>query len=79
MSPAKSLDEFGKGGGMVDGKLVREFPTDRRAAHRNAGVTRSVPPPRRLDPGCPSEKDPTSIIEVFPLIGSNRFVGESEG
>ncbi len=38
MSPAdaKALDQDGKGGGMVDGKLVREFPTDRRAAHRNA-------------------------------------------
>jgi hypothetical protein len=33
---AERLDEFGKGGGLVDGKLVREFPvsnySNRRAA-----------------------------------------------
>jgi len=38
MSPAdaKALDQYGKGGGMVDGELVREFPTRRDVAHRNA-------------------------------------------
>ena len=38
MSPAdaKSLDEFGKGGGLVDGELVREFPVRRNSTHRKA-------------------------------------------
>jgi len=26
VAEAKALDKFGKGGGLVDGKLVREFP-----------------------------------------------------
>jgi hypothetical protein len=33
---AKVLDKFGKGGGLVDGKLVREFPVPRKAANRDA-------------------------------------------
>ena len=33
---AKSSDRFGKGGGLVDGKLVREFPVRRNAANRDA-------------------------------------------
>jgi len=32
---AKALDKFGKGGGLVDGKLVREFPM-RPQVSRNA-------------------------------------------
>ncbi len=38
MSPAdaKSLDECGKGGGLVDGELVREFPTRRNSTHHKA-------------------------------------------
>jgi protein gp37 len=30
---AKALDRYGKGGGLVDGKLVREFPQPRRYRH----------------------------------------------
>ena len=33
---AKRIDKFGKGGGLVDGELVREFPTLRNVANRNA-------------------------------------------
>jgi protein gp37 len=33
---AKGLDAFGKGGGLVDDKLVREFPVRRNAANRDA-------------------------------------------
>ena len=29
-SEAKAIDHFGKGGGLVDGQLVREFPDRRR-------------------------------------------------
>ena len=30
---AECLDKFGKGGGLVDGKLVREFPVCRNSAN----------------------------------------------
>jgi hypothetical protein len=30
---AKALDKFGKGGGLVDDKLVREFPVPRKSAN----------------------------------------------
>jgi hypothetical protein len=30
IAEAKALDNFGKGGGLVDGKLVREFPVPLR-------------------------------------------------
>jgi hypothetical protein len=30
IAEAKSADPFGKGGGLVDGEIVREFPTPRR-------------------------------------------------
>jgi hypothetical protein len=33
---AKRADPFGKGGGLVDGKIVHEFPTPRRLASRDA-------------------------------------------
>jgi protein gp37 len=33
---AKARDNFGKGGGLVDGALVREFPTRRSSASRKA-------------------------------------------
>ena len=33
---AKALDEFGKGGGLLDGELVREFPVRRNTANRDA-------------------------------------------
>jgi hypothetical protein len=33
---AERIDKNGKGGGLVDGKLVREFPPRRRAAERDA-------------------------------------------
>jgi protein gp37 len=33
---AKALDTFGKGGGLVDGKLVREFPISGIPLHRDA-------------------------------------------
>ena len=33
---AKNIDKFGKGGGLVDGELVREFPALRNFANRNA-------------------------------------------
>ena len=33
---AKDLDKFGKGGGLVDGELVREFPVARNSANRDA-------------------------------------------
>lgn len=32
----KRIDTYGKGGGLVDGSLVREFPSRRRAADRDA-------------------------------------------
>ena len=32
----KVLDKFGKGGGLVDGELIREFPVRRNAANRDA-------------------------------------------
>jgi Protein of unknown function (DUF5131)/Bifunctional DNA primase/polymerase, N-terminal len=38
----KGLDAFGKGGGLVDGKLVREFPVRRNAAiGGKADITRT--------------------------------------
>jgi Protein of unknown function (DUF5131) len=33
---AKGADPFGKGGGLVDGELVHEFPTPRRLDRRDA-------------------------------------------
>jgi hypothetical protein len=33
---AKVLDKFGKGGGLVDGELIPEFPFRRNAGNRNA-------------------------------------------
>jgi hypothetical protein len=36
IAEAKSADPFGKGGGLVDGEIVREFPTPRRYERRNA-------------------------------------------
>jgi hypothetical protein len=33
---AKRLDSFGKGGGLVDGILVREFPVCRNSPSRDA-------------------------------------------
>jgi protein gp37 len=33
---AKALDKYGKGGGLVDGELVREFPIRRNSDNRNA-------------------------------------------
>jgi protein gp37 len=33
---AESFDKYGKGGGWVDGKLVREFPVPRKSANRDA-------------------------------------------
>jgi hypothetical protein len=33
---AKELDQFGKGGGLVDGVLVREFPDSQKSAGRRA-------------------------------------------
>jgi protein gp37 len=33
---AKAVDRFGKGGGLVDGELVREFPERRHIAERGA-------------------------------------------
>jgi protein gp37 len=33
---AERLDKFGKGGGLVDGELVREFPIFRNSANRRA-------------------------------------------
>jgi protein gp37 len=35
-SEAKAIDHFGKGGGLVDGQLVREFPDRRRVDDRKA-------------------------------------------
>ena len=36
---AKAIDHFGKGGGLVDGLLVREFPERRRMAEfRTSGL-----------------------------------------
>lgn len=35
-SEAKAIDHFGKGGGLVDGQLVREFPDRRRIVDRKA-------------------------------------------
>lgn len=32
----KRIDAYGKGGGLVDGSLVREFPSPRRATDRDA-------------------------------------------
>lgn len=32
---AKASDNFGKGGGLVDGELVREFPVPRNSANRD--------------------------------------------
>jgi hypothetical protein len=33
---AEGFDAFGKGGGLVDDKLVRKFPVRRNAANRDA-------------------------------------------
>jgi hypothetical protein len=33
---AKVLDKYGKGGGLVDGELIREFPEARNLANRKA-------------------------------------------
>jgi protein gp37 len=33
---AKAIDHFGKGGGLLDGRLVREFPAPRRILDRKA-------------------------------------------
>jgi len=33
---AKVLDKYGKGGGLVDGELVREFPVSRNTGNRKA-------------------------------------------
>ena len=33
---AERLDKFGKGGGLIDGKLVREFPNRHDVSHRHA-------------------------------------------
>jgi hypothetical protein len=33
---AKGLDKFGKGGGLIDGELVREFPNPRKTLNKNA-------------------------------------------
>jgi protein gp37 len=33
---AKTLDKFGKGGGLIDGELIREFPLPRNARNRDA-------------------------------------------
>jgi hypothetical protein len=38
---AKRADPFGKGGGLIDGELVREFPTPRRLDRRGAAKDRS--------------------------------------
>ena len=49
MSPAdaKALDQDGKGGRLVDGKLVREFPMSRNSANHNAAQPRSASPRRK--------------------------------
>ena len=36
IAEAKSADPFGKGGGLVDGKTVREFPETRKSLSRHA-------------------------------------------
>ena len=36
IAEAKALDHFGKGGGLVDGELVREFPVRRNSTNRDA-------------------------------------------
>ena len=33
---AQALDKFGKGGGLIDGQLVREFPMRSNSVRRNA-------------------------------------------
>jgi len=33
---AKRVDPFGKGGGLVDGELVRQYPMRRNTSNRNA-------------------------------------------
>ena len=33
---AERLDPYGKGGGLIDGKIVREFPQRRGAAAKTA-------------------------------------------
>jgi hypothetical protein len=33
---AQTLDKFGKGGGLIDGQVVREFPLRSNSVHRNA-------------------------------------------
>jgi hypothetical protein len=33
---AKVLDNFGKGGGLIDGELVREFTVPRNTGNRKA-------------------------------------------
>jgi hypothetical protein len=37
---AERLDKYGKGGGLIDGKLVREFPNRRDVSHRHAAEAR---------------------------------------
>lgn len=36
LEEAKRIDPFGKGGGLVDRKLVREFPVRRQSVDRDA-------------------------------------------
>jgi hypothetical protein len=36
IAEAKALDKYGKGGGLVDGELVREYPMRRDSASRDA-------------------------------------------
>ena len=38
IAEAKAIDKYGKGGGLVDGKLVREFPVPRRLGSRSVGL-----------------------------------------
>lgn len=36
IAEAKNVDPFGKGGGLVDGELIREFPVAQNSANRDA-------------------------------------------